>query len=322
MVPGWIAGQYPRDAGTVDLEGLAKRAGVQLVLGRCSSIDPERSLAARDTGDEINFDIASIDTGGVGRAAVILGDDPRILDVRPIDGFVDRLKAFENAERVAIVGGGAAGVELAFGLRNSDRFVSTPEVSLIAGADGLLPRFSEGVRRLVTKSMHEQEIALFPGNASIDSGQLFAGETLIDAPDLIIAALGSAAPEWPRKSGLECDQDGFIAVGSHLRTLDHEHIFAVGDIAARQDRKVPHSGVHAVMAGPALAANLRREAQGLPSQKSYNPRPVSLYLLSTGDGSAILSYGPLAAKGRWVARLKHWIDNRWISQYADLAKGK
>ena len=44
--------------------------------------------------------------------------------------------------------------------------------------------------------------------------------------------------------------------------------------------------------------------------------------IDTGDGRAIASYGPLVAQGRWVLRLKHWIDRRWIAKYAALANGR
>jgi hypothetical protein len=54
-------------------------------------------------------------------------------------------------------------------------------------------------------------------------------------------------------------------------------------------------------------------------QATYRPRRHSLYLLNTGDGSAIASYGPLSAEGRWVLALKHRIDKAWIGQYAALA---
>jgi len=72
------------------------------------------------------------------------------------------------------------------------------------------------------------------------------------------------------------------------------------------------------MAGPHLARNLRAVMQGGAPTAVYKPRAASLYLLSTGNGGAILSYGPLSAQGRWVAKLKHAIDKRWISQYASL----
>ena len=118
-VPGWIAGQYDRDTGLVDLSGLAARAGVDLVLDRCVRIDPDERIVVSGQGRVLSFDIASIDTGGVGQAARMLGDDTRIIDIRPIDRFVDELALRSGAERIAVIGGGAGGTELAFALRNT-----------------------------------------------------------------------------------------------------------------------------------------------------------------------------------------------------------
>jgi NADH dehydrogenase FAD-containing subunit len=85
------------------------------------------------------------------------------------------------------------------------------------------------------------------------------------------------------------------------------------------DRHVPHSGVHAVHTGPVLAANLRAVLSGGEPTRGYTPRAASLYLLSTGNGEAIASYGSFSAQGRWVAMLKAWIDKRWIANYAKLS---
>ncbi len=313
MVPGWIAGRYGRDEGTVDLAGLAKRAGAELVLDHCIAIDPEaRSVLTQSCG-LVGFDVASIDTGGVGQAARILGDDPRLIDVRPIDAFVEKLDADPPAARIAVVGGGAGGVEIAFAMKN--RAGGGTEVTLVAGKEGLLPDFSKAVRRKVRKELRRQGIAVIEQDAHFDGGDM------LDPFDLVIAALGSGAPGWPRAGGLACDEAGFIAVDPFQRSTSHPHTYAIGDVASRQDHPVGHSGVHAVMAGPIHARNLRDVMAGDGPTRIYYPRPASLYLLSTGNGSAIASYGPFAAQGRWVARLKHWIDNRWVSQYATLASG-
>ena len=320
MVPGWIAGQYDRDEGTVDVAALAERAGARLVLGRCTAIEPEARRVRIAGGQALEFDLASFDTGGVGRAQAILGEDPRLIDIRPIDRFVGRLETLPDPARIAVVGGGAGGVELAFALRN--RGEPRPEVTLVAGAAGLLPNMSRAVRDMVARHLSEQGIALIEEDARLSDGALYADARSLEPLDLIVGALGSAAPDWPRSGGLAVDAAGFIAVDRHQRSTSHPHIFAVGDVAARTDRRVPHSGVHAVFAGPKLAANLRSEMAGQSPRESYSPRWNNLYLMNTGDGSAIASYGPLAAHGRWVAKLKHWIDKRWIDKYARLAQGE
>jgi NADH dehydrogenase FAD-containing subunit len=323
MVPGWIAGEHGLDDGRVDLSGLADRAGVELLLDRCVGIAADGHHCILASGEQVRFDWAAIDTGGMGRGARILGDDPRMIDVRPMDDFAARLASWRDAnraggKRIAVIGGGAGGVELAFGLRNMAGLTLPCEVTLVTGAGGLLPGFAPRLQRLAADELARQGIALAQADARIADGCLMAGEKLLEPLDLIVAAIGSAAPQWPRESGLACDAAGFIAVDRHQRSLSHPHILAAGDVAARVDTEVPRSGVHAVHTGPVLAANLRALMTGGKAAASYRPRPASLYLMSTGNGSALASYGPLAAQGAWAARLKRWIDTRWIAAYAKL----
>ena len=318
MVPGWIAGQHDRDDGLVDLAALAARAGAELVLDRCVAIDPEARRVRTAGGEDIVFEFASFDTGGEGRGAAVLGDDPRLIDVRPIGAFVDHIAALPALSRVVVTGGGAGGVELAFALQN--RADAPSQVALVTGDGGLLPGFARSVQRRVAHALARQGIAVHHADARIANGAITAGGVSLEPADAIIAALGSAAPRWAKDSGVAMDAAGFIAVDAQQRSTSHPHIFAAGDVAARIDRPLAHSGVHAVFAGPVLAANLRSCLAGEPPQAAYRPRWNNLYLMNTGDGSAIASYGPLAAEGTWVLRLKHWIDKRWIAKYAALAK--
>lgn len=319
MVPGWLAGQHGRDEGLVDLAALAVRAGVELVLDRCTGLDPEARVVQTAGGGEIAFELASFDTGGEGRGAALLGQDPRLIDVRPISAFVDRIAALQGPSRVVVAGGGAGGVELAFALRN---LAGAPrqQVTLAAGESGLLPGFAPAVRRRVTGALARQGIAVIAEDVRFEGGALMAGASPLEPADLIIAALGSDAPAWVRASGIATDAAGFLLVDAHHRSTSHPHIFAAGDVAARADRALPHSGVHAVFAGPVLAANLRAGLEGRAPPRTYRPRWNNLYLMNAGDGSAIASYGPVAAEGAWVLALKHRIDKGWIAKYAVRAR--
>lgn len=322
MVPGWISGRYHRDLGTVDVAALAQRAGARLILSRVCAIDPEARQLTLEDGERLGFDIVSLDTGGIGRAADILGADPRLRDVRPIDRFVDEIAALDNAPtRVAVIGGGAGGVELAFGFRNFRNGTSKPEVVLVAGESGLLFEFPTAVRQRVARALDRQNVSLIEADAQMQGSALSAGSGNLEPCDLIVAALGSGAPAWPREGGLACDKAGFIEVDRYQRSVSHPHVLAVGDVAMRQDRFIAHSGVHAVFAGPVLARNLRAIIAGEVPDAVYRPRFNSLYLMSTGDGRAVASYGPLAAEGRWVMWLKDRIDRRWIGKYRKLARG-
>jgi uncharacterized protein YjeT (DUF2065 family) len=203
MVPGWIAGQHTSEAGLVDLVALARRAGAELVQDRCAAIDPDARTVTTAGGQTVAFDLASIDTGGEGRARAVLGDDPRLIDVRPIGAFARRLASTARAARVVVAGGGAGGVELAFALRN--RAGAPAAVTLVAGERGVLPGFAPSVQRRVAAALARQRIAVIHGRARIEGGAIMAGDATLEPADAIIAALGSAAPVWAQASGLAVD---------------------------------------------------------------------------------------------------------------------
>lgn len=139
--------------------------------------------------------------------------------------------------------------------------------------------------------------------------------TLMSA-DCVIAATGARAPCWLQPSRLMLDEKGYIAVDRHHRSLSHPNVFAAGDVCARQDLAMARSGVHAVHAGPVLAANLLAALGGGPLV-AYQPRRRSLYLLACGPRYAIASWGGFSMEGEWVWRWKDRIDRRFIDRFSN-----
>jgi len=133
--------------------------------------------------------------------------------------------------------------------------------------------------------------------------------------DCVVAATGARAPRALGLDGLARDASGFIAVDACYRSTSHGNVFAAGDVSARQDIQLARSGVHAVHAGPVLAANLLAALQGGRLQ-SYRPRRRSLYLLACGPRFAVASWGRWSAQGKWVWYWKDWIDRRFVRRFA------
>jgi NADH dehydrogenase FAD-containing subunit len=188
-------------------------------------------------------------------------------------------------------------------------------VSLVTPQERFLAGHHERVRALAQQELLQRGIAVHFAHAAGTDGGLLLSNGRFLAADCIIAATGSCAPRWLAQSGLACTPEGFVAVGLDMRSTSHSAIFAAGDIINRADRRLERSGVHAVKAGPVLAANLRA-ALGQGHARHYQPRRRTLYLLALGDGRAICSWGPFVGIGRWAWLLKDWIDRSFLRRYS------
>jgi NADH dehydrogenase FAD-containing subunit len=213
------------------------------------------------------------------------------------------------------VGGGAAAVELALAARF--RFAQSgvdSRVDIVVSESGLLAGHAASVRRRIARFLAKANVVVHHLQGSgTQAGVSLSDGTLLPA-DCVIAATGARAPRWLALSGLQLDVHDYVAVDGTYRSCSHRNVFAAGDVSARQDVVVARSGVHAVHAGPVLAANLLATLQGGP-MRSYLPRRHSLYLLACGPRYAVASWGRWSAEGAWVWRWKDGIDRGFVRRF-------
>jgi selenide,water dikinase len=75
---------------------------------------------------------------------------------------------------------------------------------------------------------------------------------------------------------------------------------------------------YAVRQGKPLFDNLCLKARGAPLQP-FVQQKSGLAIIGCGDGYAIASKGGwLKLEGKWVWKVKDWIDRKWMSMYNDL----
>jgi NADH dehydrogenase FAD-containing subunit len=211
---------------------------------------------------------------------------------------------------VVVVGGGAAGVELAMAIQY--RLRERARVSVLTGGPPVLDghcassqeRTMKALKRLAITVLRDHCTEVGASHVKLGGG----ARLMCDAP---VIAIGTSAPAWLRESGLALDERGFVATLATLQSASHPEVFGAGDVASRADAPRPKSGVYAVRAGPPLALNLRRFIGG-GALEPFVPQPRSLNLLSCGARRAIASYGDWSAEGRWVWWWKNWIDRRFV----------
>jgi pyridine nucleotide-disulfide oxidoreductase family protein len=323
MLPGWMAGHYDLDQCAAALGPLAEAARARFIQDGVTGVDAGRRVIRTTKSGPIAYDALSLDTGAQVDSSCLAATGARLLPIRPLENFViewtrliDECRQQGKAS-IAVVGGGAAGVELALAARYRlahELGAAQAQVTLVAGA-GLLPGHGPGVVARVTRTLARRQIDVVKAYAAGCPLGLQLNDGAIVAADFLIAATGVEPPSWLADSGLALAEDGFIAVMDGQQSSSHPEVFAAGDVASRIDAPHAKSGVYAVRAGPVLTANLQRVLKGqLP--RSYRPQKRSLYLLATGPKEAIMSWGGLSASGRWVWQWKDWIDRRFVRQYS------
>lgn len=326
MLPGFMAGHYTLEECRVDLAPLAERAGVPLLLAPVVGMDAGARCVLLADGARVPYDCLSLDVGSAVDAQGMgaLGD--AFLPAKPLPSFFARWPGILQKARaaasysLAVVGAGAAGVELALAAAHAFRLCGA-RVHLVGPDSAFLVGHAPSVRALALAALRDAGVQWHAQRAGavLMAGQEEGGMALSNGAvlrcDALIATTGASALGWLSRTGLACDSRGFVAVNAQHQSISHSDVFAVGDCCARTDTAMQRSGVHAVRAGPVLAHNLRAAMSG-ENLKAYKPRKRSLYLLACGPGHAIASWGAFSAQGAWVWRWKNHLDKRFVQRFS------
>ncbi len=126
MLPGHVAGFYDYDECHIDLRSLAEFAGCHILVDRAIAIDFNKNLVICQTFPPVNFDVLSVDIGSTPSTLSVPGAAEYAIAAKPVPEFLDswnqlisqRQNHPEKPLRIAIVGGGAGGVELALNMQS------------------------------------------------------------------------------------------------------------------------------------------------------------------------------------------------------------
>lgn len=336
MLPGYIAGFYSFDQCHIDLQSLAQFAQAKLYIDSAIGLDLAKNQVICKNNTPIPFDILSIDIGSTPTPLTIPGAIKHTIPVKPISQFLqywDQLiqEIKQNPQekiRLAIVGGGAGGVELALNIHSHltqiyqqfNQPLNQLELHLIHSGNRLLserhPSLSQKVETILkNRNIH---VHLNQKVSNIDQNQVkiircTSGLTL--ECDRIFWVTQAAASPWIQETGLTTDQRGFILVNDNLQSISHPQVFATGDIATMVNYPRPKAGVFAVRQGQPLFNNLKLSLQEKPL-KPFIPQKEFLILIGTGDQKAIASkgrfnLGPYSLFWRW----KDYIDQKFMRQF-------
>ncbi|MVW74031.1 FAD-dependent oxidoreductase [Pseudomonas xionganensis] len=310
MLPGLLAGRHAAADCQVELLALCRAAKVELIISPVQSLSAAQQQVQLADGRSLKARWLSLNVGAQIATPPQQGDAMQLLAVKP---FADFLAGWQQWQAVpqplAILGGGAAGVELALALAGQ-----VPQLALFC-AGHLLDGLSSGLRLRALGHLRQRGVWVREDCpiSRIENDCLLSGDEPVWRGRRLLLASGAKAFAWPAHSGLGCDEQGFVLVAPTLQSYTHPTIFAAGDCASLAGAR--KSGVYAVRQGPVLAANLGAALRGLPL-KRYRPQRHSLALLATGDGGALLDWYGHSAGGQLYGRWKDWLDKGFIRRHS------
>ncbi len=197
---------------------------------------------------------------------------------------------------IAIVGGGATGVELAAELHYAIRQMAKHGMTfqpenisfvLLEAADRILPALSQRLSDLVTEQLNKIGIKIYtkeqvkevtPDGFITHSGTFFPAE-------IKVWAAGIKAPEFLKHLDLEINKINQLIVKSTLQTTRDDAIFAMGDCAYCFDEKLGKAVPPRAQAAHQEAALLVKSIQN-----SLKNKPLPIYHYRDYGSLISLSY--------------------------------
>ncbi|HYW20444.1 MAG TPA: FAD-dependent oxidoreductase [Nodularia sp. (in: cyanobacteria)] len=348
MLPGHIAGFYQHEECHIDLQKLANFAQAELYLDTAIGLDLKNHKVICANRTPVNFDVLSVDIGSTPAAISVSGATEYTIAAKPVPRLLQHwyqlLKRVANnpqeAISIAIVGGGAGGVELALSmqthlhgiLRQNQQPIPNLEVHLFQRHQTLLPNYHHSVQEQFQQILMKRGINLRLGETVCEVAPLHSTlghrenkeifeikceSGLLVECHKIFWVTQASAPQWLKTTGLGTDESGFILVDDTLQSQTHPEVFAAGDIATMVNYPRPKAGVFAVRQGKPLFENLQRTLLGKPL-KPYRPQQQYLSLIGTGDKRAIASKGAFTSPPHQLLWCwKDWIDRRFMARFAE-----
>ena len=224
---------------------LLQGTGIQFHQAAVSAIDINKQTVQLADKSELNYDRLVLALGGETPLDLVPGAVTHAYPFRTItDAYKldERLRILEAANpekiRIAIVGAGYSGVELACKL--ADRIGEKGRFRLIELSDQILRTSPEFNREAAKKALDSKGvfIDLETKVAAIDQDSIsLEYKNQIDTipVDLVIWTVGTKVSPVVKSLPVKQNQQGKITTTPQLQVLEHPEIFALGDLADSVD---------------------------------------------------------------------------------------
>lgn len=296
MIGGYLSDVYEFDQVSLDLAKICHGLGIEFILDRVVEIHRTDKYVTLASNRRITYDLMSMNLGSKGQDSTT----DKAMDIRPIENMLAfKRKLHEgNYEKIAVVGGGPAGIEMACNLQ----MIPGVQVTLLVSNHRILkeirPRLLKKVLDHLSHIGIEVDRELTP-DVSVYDHVLYARgiQTSIDYHDDFIK-----------------DNKGFPYVDKFLKVLGDPYLFGLGDgVTLEEFEYLPKNGFYAISQGRHLSKNLGAYLQK-KALKIYRPRLSHLAIIPLGHEKALLIFGSRGCLKAWPMTLKGHIDRAYMKK--------
>ncbi|MEJ2429571.1 MAG: FAD-dependent oxidoreductase [Deltaproteobacteria bacterium] len=298
MGPGMLGGSYQPWDVHFHIEKLAADRGATFIQDKVVTFDPLAHRLFLQSGRDVQYDVVSFNTGIKARNAIAKGSQ---------EG---------RAFNFAVIGGGAAGVEISGNLwRLLQRQRVDGRIVLIAG-ERLMPSAPDKVRRFALESLGGRDIQIVEGKMveSVERGMVTLNDQRTIAFDIAFVATGVRPASMFLDSGIPTGPDGGMLVNSRLQSVAHPDVFGGGDCISLEGHNLAKVGVYAVRQSSILLGNLLATLEG-GEMATFTPQAHYLLIFNMGNGKGIFWKRSRVFQGRLAYLLKNYLDRRFMKGF-------
>lgn len=283
--------------------------GVAWLRDRVQSIDADARTLTTAGGRTLPFSRLVMATGGDTESFGIPGVMEHALffrtlhDVEKLRQLVDTLRLRRTAlQRIAVVGAGPSGVELACKL--ADLIDGSAVVELIEQGPTALPQAKAFNREQALAALQRRDVRLRTGLGvtALEAQQLRLSDGSSLAVEATVWTAGLRLNPPPIHPAPARDSRGRLLCTPELQLHQHPHLFAVGDVAALPDEPLPATAQVAFQQADCLADNLMRADAG-EALKPFSFNDLG-EMLSLGVGEATLTGMGVTLAGKAAFQLR------------------
>jgi len=319
MGPGLLSGIYKPTETRFHVKKMTEDRGGEFINGRVVRILPLKKRIFLFDKRALDYDVLSCNMGS--EIIPVTGKGSEIIPVKPIEnlfkaGLEIKKRTKYGSLNILVIGGGAAGVEVAGNLFRLVQKAGGKAGITIVSATEILSRYNPSMRRHALNSFAKRGISVFENSkaSQITSNEIILDDGMRLPFDFAFNAAGIRPTQVFRDSGFEVSSDGALAVNEFLQCPQYPEIFGGGDCISFIPKNLDRVGVYAVRQGPVLYANISAAIFG-GAIREFIPQSRYLSILNMGDGSGILSWRSHVTVGRFAFFLKDYIDTSFMKRF-------